>query len=164
MQHRFVASDSRLQNRKKPNSDKGKFCNETVRRCKKSDGLCLMRKISKRSRVAKPPCKIPQWSFKNSLKKHECFPWFYRIFSQEFLRQNSFPLTTPWKKRSQKAVECPIFFNSTDPTATTKETHQRSCLMPLRAYLKLTDRLDFYFWQKFAEKWLRKQEFQKQAL
>lgn len=28
MQHRFVASDSRLQNRKKPDSDKGKFCDE----------------------------------------------------------------------------------------------------------------------------------------
>ena len=28
MQHRFVASDNRLQNRKKPDSDKGKFCDE----------------------------------------------------------------------------------------------------------------------------------------
>ena len=41
----FVASDSRLQNRKKPDSDMKKFCDETVRGCKKSDGLCLMKNL-----------------------------------------------------------------------------------------------------------------------
>ena len=44
-QLRLVASDSRLQNRKKPDSDMKKFCNETVRCCKKSDGLCLMKNL-----------------------------------------------------------------------------------------------------------------------
>jgi hypothetical protein len=45
MQYYFVASDNRLQNRKKPDSDKAKFCDETVRRYKKSNDLCLMKNL-----------------------------------------------------------------------------------------------------------------------
>ena len=44
-QLRFVASDGSPQNRKKPDSDREKFCNKTVRRCKKSDGSCWMKNL-----------------------------------------------------------------------------------------------------------------------
>ena len=58
-QLRFVASDSRLQNRKKPDSDMEKFCNEMVRGCKKSAGLCLMKNLQA-IEGGKPPSRIPQ--------------------------------------------------------------------------------------------------------
>jgi len=44
-QLRFVASDSRLQNRKKLAVTEQNFVMKTVRRCKKSDSLCLMKNL-----------------------------------------------------------------------------------------------------------------------
>ena len=50
-------------------------------------------KISKRLMVAKPPCRIPQWSFKNSLKNTSIFlgfiVYFYKNFSAKYVSPNA---------------------------------------------------------------------------
>ena len=120
-------------------------------------------KISKRLRVAKPPCRIPQWSFKNSLKKL-AFSFVLSYVSRGISSSKYFSSETSIEKTRIEGRRVAYFFQTIIPHYPLTRNSPASRFDSLTVMFKVNQPLIFLFLSKIGAKMATKTKDSKNKL